>query len=269
MTRSARIVAVAAAAASLLTLAACGAGEEASGDATGSTASATTGRGSLNGSAEGTAGPDTQVIPDDAERVPGADVAGRAATAATASGSARVETDNSVEGQTSRGEGAIDVSDGFKLDFTNTASPAEDPSLTTSVRMLSLSDTQVWVQVPETEGMWVDMGPQAQAFLGSFGLRYLNPSTWTELVGDAEMAILGEEDVAGVRATHYALAPGVAAPDGRTEFDIWLGPDDLPVRVDLGAGGDVAIPVSATFSDWGTPVDITAPDESQTSVLPG
>ncbi|MGW0661860.1 hypothetical protein [Streptodolium elevatio] len=114
-----------------------------------------------------------------------------------------------------------------------------------------------------------------------------------KLIDSGEIRIAGQEVVNGVQTTHYAgtislvrLVQDTDQTDeareqtrqlyealglDRTAVDLWIGPDDLPVKVVTVAPIKLAKPMVAkttvTYSDWGKPVDLTPPPASDVEDL--
>lgn len=113
------------------------------------------------------------------------------------------------------------------------------------------------------------------------------------LVASGEIRVVGEEAVDGVRTTHYAGTVSVmrlledsklSAEDrestrklyealgmDRMNLDLWVGPDDLPVKqvsvMPVKFSKPIAQKVTITFTDWGKPVDLTPPPADQVEDL--
>lgn len=113
------------------------------------------------------------------------------------------------------------------------------------------------------------------------GLSSLNTSEMLQgLDGAAGVRALGVEDVAGVKTTHYAVtvdakqaleslgmtgaAPTAELPK-RLTYDVWVDDQDLVRRI---ATDISSVSLDMTFSDYGEPVDISAPPADQVTKAP-
>lgn len=101
-----------------------------------------------------------------------------------------------------------------------------------------------------------------------------------------EVVTVGEEDVAGVSTTHYRFAvrvddmydrlvdQGVLTPEAAgaitqlnesADFEVWIGSDGLvhrltySLQVDTGMGAPSTVDYEFEYSEYGGPVDVTAP----------
>ena len=106
----------------------------------------------------------------------------------------------------------------------------------------------------------------------------LDPKAMVEVFekGITRSAYVGEETVDGESMEHYALTldasamldgvelpPGAPDPEGeKVDFDVWFDEEGMVRRQEVGLGGAVGN-VRLTYDDWGAPVDIKAPPESQ------
>jgi hypothetical protein len=109
-----------------------------------------------------------------------------------------------------------------------------------------------------------------------------------------EITATKEEELNGVQTTHYTITVDVqkmadsqADPDqkkamqdaidaGMKDFpvDVWVDRENLPVRFAMetptpdGAGGMTSVKIQVDYSDWGKPVNVTAPPADQVAELP-
>lgn len=110
-----------------------------------------------------------------------------------------------------------------------------------------------------------------------------------QLLASKNIRKLGTETIDGVQTVHYAgsvsteEAMAKADPQRRerlrqalekggltsTDYDLWVGPDSLPIKIvakpNTSAG---QMTMTLTYSDYGTPVHITAPSAGQVGELP-
>lgn len=112
--------------------------------------------------------------------------------------------------------------------------------------------------------------------LGTDMINQLDPSSMSDVFEEGMTAsrFIGEEEKQGESMDHYRVAVDAAdffsdTPAGASNvtFDIWFD-DEGFLRVQeagLGAGSGS---VQLSYEDWGSPVDIKAPPESQVSQLP-
>ncbi|MDQ4055446.1 MAG: hypothetical protein M3237_22520 [Actinomycetota bacterium] len=99
--------------------------------------------------------------------------------------------------------------------------------------------------------------------------------------GITRSAYVGEETVAGESMEHYALTldasalldaadlpQGAPSPEAeQIDFDLWFDDGGLVRRQEAGLGGAVGR-IELTYDNWGAPVEIKAPPESQISRPP-
>ncbi|WTW94985.1 hypothetical protein OG216_17065 [Streptomycetaceae bacterium NBC_01309] len=114
-----------------------------------------------------------------------------------------------------------------------------------------------------------------------------------KLIDSGEIRVVGQEVVDGLQTTHYAgtisvlriLEDAKLTSEAREQtrqiyelmgmdnmaLDLWVGPDDLPVKQVSVMPVKLAKPVVAkttvTYSDWGKPIDLTPPPASQVEDL--
>lgn len=160
----------------------------------------------------------------------------------------------------------------------------------------------VYGTVPPVAGLDLDMkpwsrsklSPKAAAELGSKdGEKGTAVTTLDKLRDSGDIHEVGNEAVDGVRATHYAgtvtvtrlLEQQGGTPESVAEtrrtyevlgmdsmtLDVWIGPNDLPVKMVVVTAMKFDKPVKAkattTFSAWGAPVDLTPPPADQVEDL--
>jgi hypothetical protein len=197
------------------------------------------------------------------EVVPGGELAERVRAAVAAAGSARSSLTSTVEATTIASEGVVDFSQPYRLDVTTTIG-SEGGELVS--RVVAVSDSEIYVQVPDAEQWFRIDAADDGGLLGELGTEYYSPEgTWSVWGASGDFEVVGQETVEGVDATHYRLTTDegeAALPDGLTSVDVWIGADDLPVRTEVGVTEPIST-VSIVYSDWGVPVDIQPPPADQ------
>ena len=134
---------------------------------------------------------------------------------------------------------------------------------------------------------WYRMGLGAHNAVGATGIHQLNqdPAQFLEFLrgtSEDEIEEVGTEDVRGVATTHYEAdfslekvleqAPNQEAVEdleaklgasigtlGSIPVEAWIDVDGLPRRLELSAAG--VMEISVDFFDYGTPVDVEAPEK--------
>lgn len=189
------------------------------------------------------------------------------------------------------------VSDGTTrstADGTTATGTFEMPGIG-EVAMLAVDDVYYYAYPDLPPGkQWVRIGFDEMA--GAFGVdpgaaSGQDPTQAFSVLQSVSDAVetIGNEEVAGVTATHYrfttrvedlmarAVDIGVLTDraaelsgllDGTTEIDVWIGPDDtvrrMSYQMELPAGalGSEQVPMGYDFefSEYGEPVEVTAPD---------
>jgi hypothetical protein len=122
-------------------------------------------------------------------------------------------------------------------------------------------------------------------------------ATLEEFEKSGEITDSKEETLDGQKTMHYTITVDVekmaanqtdptmkqaleqTIKAGLKDFpvDVWINEDDLPVRFKMdmpmpnptGAGGNVTMKMQMDYSEWGEPVDITAPDAGEIAEMPG
>lgn len=149
-----------------------------------------------------------------------------------------------------------------------------------------LPDGKEWVKMDSAEAMEsMGIDPGAMAEQNANAMAMLSNVS-------GEVKVVGEETIEGMKTVHYsykfdvsklmqdALGSGELKGDaaeaaemfgGESEMNVWIGDDGLIRRVayELSTGSESAdmpssIAYEMTFSDFGTPVDVTAPDPAVT-----
>ncbi|HTO01982.1 MAG TPA: LppX_LprAFG lipoprotein [Microthrixaceae bacterium] len=152
-----------------------------------------------------------------------------------------------------------------------------------------LPDGKEWVKMDSADAMSeLGIDPSAMAEQNSNALAMLD-----NLSDDVK--IVGEEEIEGMKTVHYrysfdvgammqgALDSGALEGDaaeaaemfgGESDMDVWVGEDGLIRRVayelKMGEGAPGmpgSISYEMTFSDFGAPLDVTAPDPSKTIAM--
>jgi hypothetical protein len=151
---------------------------------------------------------------------------------------------------------------------------------------MRMVDGAMYVQVPMLQsGKWVKVPLTGKdSPLGGDLLGQMNPGRMLEEMKGAidDVTYVGEEDVDGETLQHYTMTVrseafqkmqdqfgGTGAVDlpSLITYDLWTDDDGLmrQTKVSLGDLGSVAI----SMSDWGAPVQIEAPPQSEIAELPG
>jgi hypothetical protein len=194
------------------------------------------------------------------EVVPGAELAERVLAAATAAGGVRITLTSTLEESNLTSEGVVQFGDPYRADVTTTVT-SEGGDLVS--RILVVSPTEAYVKLPETGG-WIPIADGEElGMTGAFGTEYLSPdSTWQAWGGSGDFEVVGTETVDGVEATRYRLtdvAGAAATSPGLESVDVWIGPDDLPVRSELTVSDPQPATVTVDYREWGEPVTVQAP----------
>lgn len=194
--------------------------------------------------------------------VPGDDLAARVSAAIVAAGSARSTLTSTLADSTITAEGVVDFTQPYRLDITTTIG-SEGGELAS--RVVAVSESEIYVQVPEAEQWFRIDASDDGGLLGELGTEYYSPEdTWTTWGASGDFEVVGQETVEGVDATHYRLTGADAQlAEGLTSVDVWVGDDDLPVKAEVGVADPTPSTVSIVYSDWGTPVDIQPPPADQ------
>lgn len=151
---------------------------------------------------------------------------------------------------------------------------------------LRLVDRLIYVSGPPATpaGKWIEVDPSdrddpvAQQFAGLTKSGDLNSTFDAFKSGLEEVEYVGEEEIDGEATDHYvftvdaaaaAKAQGQTMPSGGPEsisYDVWLTDEDLMRRVGFELG-----PVQAQLNatEWGEPVEVEAPPESDIVAPPG
>jgi hypothetical protein len=96
------------------------------------------------------------------------------------------------------------------------------------------------------------------------------PTTHYTITVDVEKMAANQTDPAVKQAMEQAIAGGM------TDFtvDVWVDEEDLPLRFRMdtptpdGQGGMTSVKMQVDYSEWGEPVDITAPPADQVGEIP-
>jgi hypothetical protein len=157
-----------------------------------------------------------------------------------------------------------------------------------SPALASLSKGKPWIKISLKE-----LGSKSGLDLGSLldQAQQSNPAEQTKLfTASKDARKVGTETVDGVQTTHYTgtvdLKDGLAALDAKAReqykqqysklgtnkvgFDVWVDGDSLPrkmvnkIKISQGE-----VNTTILFRDYGKPVTITAPPESEVGVFPG
>ncbi|MDP9443389.1 MAG: LppX_LprAFG lipoprotein [Actinomycetota bacterium] len=134
---------------------------------------------------------------------------------------------------------------------------------------------------PRNKFVVIDPRDSSDPMAQSFGqmLRAIDPSrSLAALKAITSLERVGEETVDGVETTEYAVtvdtrkalrAQGVPVPPGQLpdeiDYRLWVDDDDLVRRFSFDLQG---VSMQMTFSDWGEPVNITAPPRRLVTELP-
>jgi hypothetical protein len=180
------------------------------------------------------------------------------------------------------------------------------PSLGGNLSMV-LVGSAMYMQLPQslvkTEKPWVkidangtDPASQALSAVVSQEQQSLDPSQILSQIADyGKIVSHSQATVAGQPATHYVVSvdtakmvrspkltpqmkqmlstAGAALPP-TLDYDIWINSDNLPVKfsmdekVTVKGSAPQQVSVTGTYTDWGKPVDISAPPASEVGPLP-
>jgi len=281
-----RSVAAGAAALTLLAAAGCGGDEDATAsDTSDSSSSASAGTSPSEDASTDAESADTES--DDTEATAGeeispdefGDLVKKALDDAT---TANVSIDTSAGG----GTGSVFSAEG-QIDYESESPAAE---LTATIAQtgdieMVLADNEIYLKGAMFGGSdkWVKLSlDDPNSPLSSFGDQLDPAASLQKLVDGVQSATyVGEEDVDGDQADHYtatvdsktllgdlpAEAQSSAGLPDTISYDVWFDDDGLlrKFSTDLGGAGTS----EATFSDWGTDVDIEAPPASEVTEMPG
>ncbi|MBA2638905.1 MAG: LppX_LprAFG lipoprotein [Nocardioidaceae bacterium] len=215
-----------------------------------------------------------------------ADFADRLVDAQLVAGSTHVEGEFGAQGQQVSLEGDLQLAEeteDLALDMS-IALPGVD-----GLSMIAVDQTIYLNLGQQSGGKYVAVelddpsNPLAQQFGGL--LEAADPASTLEAFDKALTGLdeVGSETVDGVDTTRYraaldtskllaqggaggALPPGAAAQLPKTfVYDVWIGADDLIRQLSFDIQGTSS---TLTFSDWGEPVDVTAPPKSQIAQAP-
>jgi hypothetical protein len=236
---------------------------------------------------------------DDSQPPAPADTAASPGAPATASGAAallkqaaantksaqtaRIRLDGAIDAGSqsisSRGEGVADFASG-DAELTLSADVGGQPQELT-VRIV---DGTTYMQMPLLGDVWLRSPQPLGAVTGA------NPESLLNAIGSvSNLEAVGEEDVDGVSATHYTgsidIAEAVAAAGakgqqakqmlallkggtGTSAIDVWVDDEDRVIKVNQSLDLDVkgeqrGQSTSISFSDFGTDVDVQAPDPAK------
>jgi len=179
-------------------------------------------------------------------------------------------------------EGDVDYSASPpEMDMTMTSPTQPDAEIG-----FRLVDGVMYMQMAQIgNGKWLKMDLNGKNSPLSGGLMdQMNPGAGLEQMQSAidDVTYVGEEDVDGETLQHYTMkvrsrafrslqgslgtTAGSKLPSLIT-YDIWTDDDGMMRQTELAMGdlGSVAV----TMSDWGEPVDISAPPESDIMTMPG
>ncbi|HEY2880456.1 hypothetical protein [Nocardioides sp.] len=202
-------------------------------------------------------------------------------TAAKAVTTARFTMSMDLGGQTVDAKGALDMTGDkpamqLTMDLTGMGTPSE-------IRMV---DGVMYIEAPGSNGTFVKMDlSDPSGPLSGYGgalTDYDPQSMINSMSPDAFKKItdLGSETVAGQQLEHYRISldtaeatkmfqnlPSSGATPKTLTYDLWLDSQSRLARFKILVKGVSA--VTATYSDYGAEVNITAPDPSDIVALPG
>jgi hypothetical protein len=227
-----------------------------------------------------------------------ADLAKSIGDQATAKNSAHLTMSGNFGGEEMTGEG--DVS----FDATNPAMSIDMKMSSGDVSML-LVDQVVYIKVPgqEIDGKpWLRIdtnsdNPLAKVFatMSEQMSKNADPRTALEQFKEAgEVTDSKTEELDGKQTTHYTITVDVqkladaqtdptqkagldaAIKAGLKDFpvEVWIDEEQLPVRVAFdmpapdGKGGTATAQMQMDYTDWGKPIDVTAPPADQVAEMP-
>ena len=177
--------------------------------------------------------------------------------------------------------GALKLGASGVADFSTTPPEMQismsDPSTGQDIAMV-LSEGAMYVQVAPEQYLRYDLSDPTGPLAGVTD--QLDPSALVDTFakGVTAASYVGEEDVDGETMDHYTVTIDTAAMLGDTEvpdgtvpaestFELWFDGDGLFRRM-KGDLGPTAGTFKASYDNWGEPVDITTPPESQVTELP-
>ena len=180
--------------------------------------------------------------------------------------------DMQMEGQAVTMIGKADLSGSPAMDIN-----MEMPGMG-SVHMIMV-DGNAYMSVPgmTEEGQFVQMpleevmGEDADEFTNQIDMT----SQWDAWeTGAQKVTFIGPEDVDGETLNHYELLldtsalddAGAAGMPGELTYDVWLDDQNFMRQVTFDIDGAESV---MKMDDWGEPVDITAPDPSSITEMPG
>ena len=194
---------------------------------------------------------------------------------------AHVDAKIGAQGQNMSMTGDMDMSKqdvAFDLTMTGAA-------LGSGARFILVDDV-VYLKVPQLtrseKYVRVDTGDASDPMAKMFSqmLSQMNPSrTFEAFDAITRLQDKGTQEVDGVETTHYAVtvdtqkaleAQGLAdqVPAGQLpktlQYDVWVDADKLVRKLSMEIAGST---IDMTLSEWGEPVDISAPPASQTTTM--
>lgn len=203
-------------------------------------------------------------------------------------------------GQQLTGEGDIKMS-------SSDAAMSMDMTTPEGTISMVLVDKVFYIKLPqelEPGKSWVkispdDNNPVAKALSGATDQMTQNAdprATLQQFEKAGEITSTKEEELDGKKTTHYTITVDVqkladtqtdptaksaleeSIKAGMKDFpvDVWIDEDDLPVRFKLdmpvpdpsGSGTTATVKMQIDYTDWGKPVDVTAPPAEQVAPLP-
>jgi hypothetical protein len=261
------------------TLAACGNGNDDSATAADPQASTT----SSPGSSSGSSGPTTtgDGATHQHETVDPAAFVVKLKNAARSITTARFTMDMELGGQSVSAKGAVDMTGDkpamqLSMDLTGMGTPTD----------MRLVDGTMYIQAPGSDGKYLKMdlsdpnGPLAG--YGDALLNYDPRSMIDQITADAfkKVTDLGPEAVGGQQREHYRVTldtaaatkifgnlPSTASMPKTLTYDLWLDGEGRMSRFTMLLKNVTR--VTATYSDYGADVHITAPDPSKVMTVPG
>lgn len=179
--------------------------------------------------------------------------------------------DMNVEGQNVTMTGAADLSG---------SAPAMDIQMEMpgmgAIHMI-LADGSAYMSMPgmTEEGQFVEM--PLEELMGEEGTDLTEQmdmtGQWDDWANAQSVTLVGQEDVNGEQMDHYQLVldttqmeDSEAGMPPELTYDVWVDSSDFMRMVSFDIDGSVT---EMTMDNWGEPVDIQAPDESQLTEIPG
>ncbi len=222
-------------------------------------------------------------LPGDAGALTLANFASTTSEAQEDARSVHLDADLGIQGQSMSMSGDIQM--GASVQDTSFALDMDTGDLGGNFSMVLVDETLYMNAGEMTDGKFIEIDLRDES--NPMGALYsqlagqTDPAAITRALEGAieNLETVGTEEIDGTTTTHYrvevdarkALSKtlGDAMPSGSLDslpktmtYDIWVGEDDLPRRLDYDMMGTS---ITLDFTKWGEPVDIKAPSPSEIS----